>query len=149
MEDYTTTNKERRDRSKMEHEWMVHDRQLHPRQLKNHRGELVFDLHPAKLLLRGDIMAGVHAEMVPSQFQGTRAEYKEFDSDIFRQRIYQEERFQKYWNWLDDKRTEKQREHKEQQEKKKAKESEKKRKAGEKQRKKEADRKRKADVRVY
>jgi hypothetical protein len=156
MEDYTTKNKDRRDRSKMEYAWMVHDRQLHPRELKNHRGELVFDLHPAKLLLREDIKAGAHAEMVPSQFQGTRAEYEEFDRDIFRQRIYQEERYQKYWNWLDDKRTGKQRVHKEQQEKKKAKEkeqqekikakeSEKKRKAEEKQRKKDADTKRKAD----
>jgi hypothetical protein len=125
MGDYTTKHKERRDRSKMEHAWMSHDRELQPRQLKNHRGELVFDLHPAKLLLRQDVKAGVHAQMVPSQFQGTRAEYEEFDRDIFRQRIYQEERYQKYWNWLDDKRTAKQRVHKEQQEKKKAKEEEK------------------------
>ena len=83
--------------------------------------------------------------MVPSQFQQTRPEHEEFDHDIFWQRIYQEERYQKYWNWLDDKRTGKQRVHKEQQEKKKEKESEKKRKAEEKQRKKEADTKRKAD----
>jgi hypothetical protein len=94
--------------------------------------------------LREDIKAGTHAEMVPSQFQRTRAEYEEFDPDIFRQRIYQEERYQKYWNWLDDKRTGKQRVHKEQQEKKKAKESEKQRKAEEKQRK-EAQTKRKAE----
>jgi hypothetical protein len=156
MEDCTTKNKERRDRSKMEHAWMSHDRELHPRQLKNHRGELVFDLHPAKLLLREDIKAGAHAEMVPSQFQGTRAEHEEFDRDIFRHRMHQEERYQKHWNWLDDKRTEKRRVHKEQQEKKKAKEEEKeekkkakedekKRKAEERQRKKEADTKRKAD----
>ncbi len=156
MEDYTTKNKERRDRSMMESAWMLNDRQLHPRQLKNHRGELVFDLHPAKLLLREDIKAGAHVGIVPSEFQGTRDEYEEFDRDIFRQRIYQEERYQKYWNWLDDKRTEKQRAHKEQQEKtkvkeakkqekKKAKEEEKKRKAGEKKIKKEADTKRKAD----
>jgi hypothetical protein len=135
---------------------MLHDRQLHPRQLKNDRGELVFDLHAAKLLLREDIKAGAHVEMLPSQFQGTRTEYQEFDLDIFRQRIYQEERYQKYWNWLEDKRIEKQRAHKEQQEKtkvkeakkqekKKAKEEEKKRKAGEKKIKKEADTKRKAD----
>ena len=31
-----------------------------------------FDLHPTKLLLREDIKAGAHIEMVPSQFQGTR-----------------------------------------------------------------------------
>jgi hypothetical protein len=156
MEDYIKKSNERSDRSKKEYAWMLHDRQLHPRQLKNHRGELVFDLHAAKLLLREDIKAGAHVEMLPSQFRGTRTEYEEFDRDIFRQRIYQEERYQKYWNWLDDKRTEKQRAHKEQQEKtkvkeakkqekKKAKEEEKKRKAGEKKIKKEADTKRKAD----
>ncbi len=163
MEDYIKMNNKRSDRSKREYAWMLHDRQLHPRQLKNHRGELVFDLHPAKLLLREDIKAGAHAEMVPSQFQGTRAEYEEFDRDIFRQRIYQEERYQKYSNWLEDKRTVKQRVHKEQREKeaekeekkkrkeaekqetKKAKEEEKKREAGEKKRKKEADKKQKAD----
>ena len=166
MEDYTKKNKERRDHSKLEHAWMLHDRQLYPQQLKNRRDELVFDLNPAKLLLRKDIAAGVHAEMTPSQFQGTRAEYQEFDRDIFRQRIYQEERYQKYWNWLEDKRTEKRRAHRERQEEtkvkeaekqekkrtkeaekqkmKKAKEAEKKRKATEKQRKKEADKKRKA-----
>jgi hypothetical protein len=166
MEDYIKKNNERSDRSKREYAWMLHDRQLHPRQLKNHRGELVFDLHPAKLLLREDIKAGAHAELVPSQFQGTRAEYQEFDRDIFRQRIYQEERYQKYRNWLEDKRTEKRRAHRERQEEtkvkeaekqekkrtkeaekqkmKKAKEAEKKRKATEKQRKKEADKKRKA-----
>ena len=156
MEDYTKKNKERRDHSKLEHAWMLHDRQLYPRQLKNCRDELVFDLNPAKLLLRKDIAAGVHAEMTPSQFQGTRAEYQEFDRDIFRQRIYQEERYQKYLNFLGDKRTEKQRLHKIQQETKKrkeeekqenikAKESEKKRKAEEKERKKKPNAKRKAD----
>ena len=156
MEDYTKKNKERRDHSKLEHAWMLHDRQLYPRQLKNRRDELVFDLNPAKPLLRKDIAAGVHAEMTPSQFQGTRAEYQEFDRDIFRQRIYQEERYQKYLNFLGDKRTEKQRLHKIQQETKKrkeeekqenikAKESEKKRKAEEKERKKKPNAKRKAD----
>ena len=156
MEDYTKKNKERRDHSKLEHAWMLHDRQLYPQQLKNRRDELVFDLNPAKLLLRKDIAAGVHAEMTPSQFQGTRAEYQEFDRDIFRQRIYQEERYQKYLNFLGDKRTEKQRLHKIQQETKKrkeeekqenikAKESEKKRKAEEKERKKKPNAKRKAD----
>jgi hypothetical protein len=167
MEVYAKKNNERSDRSKREYAWMLHDRQLHPRQLENHRGELVFDLHPAKQLLRADIKAGVHADVVPSIFQLTRAEYKEFDPDIFRQRIYQEERYQKYLNWLEDKRTEKQKAHKERkdkakvkeaekQEKKKRKEAEKqetkkaneekKRKAGEqKRKKKEADKKQKAN----
>jgi hypothetical protein len=161
MEDYITTNKERRERSNMQHQWMMNDRKLHPRQSRNDRGELVFDLHPAKQLLREDIKAGAHVGMAPKQFQETRAEYQEFDRDIFRQRIYQEERYQKYLNWLEEKRTTKRRAHMEEglkaakkqekkekkeaekQEKLRAEEAEKKLKAEEKKRKKEVDKKHK------
>jgi hypothetical protein len=150
MEDYMTTNKERRERSNMQHQWMMNDRKLHPRQSRNDRGELVFDLHPAKQLLREDVKAGAHVGMAPKQFQETRAEYREFDRDIFRQRIYQEERYQKYLNWLEEKRTTKRRAHMEEglkaskkQEKLRAEEAQKKLKAEEKKRKKEVEKKRK------
>ena len=95
----------------MQHQWMMNDRKLHPRQSRNDRGELVFDLHPAKKLLREDVKAGAHVGMAPKQFQETRAEYQEFDRDIFRQQSYQEERYQKYLNWLEEKRTTKRRAH--------------------------------------
>ena len=111
MEDYMTTNKERRERSNMQHQWMMNDRKLHPWQSRNDRGELVFDLHPAKQLLREDVKAGTHVGMAPKQFQETRAEYQEFGRNIFRQRIYLEERYQKYLNWLEEKRTTNRRDH--------------------------------------
>jgi hypothetical protein len=153
MQDYATKNLQRRERSNLECEWMMTDQKLHPRQSTNARGELVFDLHPAKKLLREDIIAGAHVGMVPTKFQATRVEYQKFDGDIFRQRIYQEERYQKYLNWLEDKRTAKRRAYKEaklkkahkqekqerKEAKKKAKEAEKKLKAEEKKRKKEVE----------
>jgi hypothetical protein len=143
LTDYVEKNKERRDRSKIEYGWFAQYRELNPRQLRNERGELVFDLHEAKALLRADVKAGKHSSMVPSHFQGTRTEYEEFDGDIFRQRIYQEERYQKYLNWLESKRTKKLDEHKEKQKKKKEKEAKKKQKQEEDKRKKEDEKQQK------
>ena len=80
----------------------------YPRKLKNERGELVFDLHPAKMMLRHDVRNGRHEKMTPGQLQDSRAVYEPFFKEIFRQRIYQEVRYQKYCNWLEDKRTKKQ-----------------------------------------
>lgn len=122
MEDYIKTQKGRRERSKLEEEWMVHDRQLHPRQSKNSRGELVLDLHPAKFLLREDIKNKLHKTMEPEVFRNTRQEYLDFGQDIFRQRIYQEIRYQKYCNHLEDKRKKKREEWKKEKEEKAKKE---------------------------
>jgi hypothetical protein len=132
-------------RSKIEYGWFAQYRELYPRQLRNERGELVFDLHEAKALLRADVKAGKHASMVPSHFQGTRTEYEEFDGDIFRQRIYQEERYQKYLNWLETKRTKKLDEHKEKQKEKKEKEAKKKQKQAKKKQKQEEAKRKKED----
>ena len=140
---YLEKNKERPDRSKIEYGWFEQYRELHPRQLRNERGELVFDLHAAKDLLRADVKAGKQAPLVPSEFQGTRTEYEEFDADIFRQRIYQEERYQKYLNWLESKRTIKLEEYREKKKKEKEKEAKKKEREEENNRKKEEDKKRK------
>lgn len=83
-----------------------HDRQLLPRDRHNERGELVFDMHPAKLLLREDVKNGVHRRMTPDYMhRSTRPEYKLFKGEIFRHRIYQEVRLQKYFNYLELKRT--------------------------------------------
>jgi hypothetical protein len=71
-------------------EVLMHDRRLFSRQLANHQGELVFDLHPAKLLLRADILAGKHLKMNPRDLQLTNVSYQIFEPDIFRQQIYQE-----------------------------------------------------------
>jgi hypothetical protein len=90
-------------KSRVSHEEMLafaHDRALHPRQKTNERGELVFDLSAAKLLLREDVRNQLHTTMQPFELQQTRPEYMDFKRDIFRRRIYQEVRLQKYFFYL-------------------------------------------------
>jgi hypothetical protein len=84
-------------------EWQAYLRDigLNPRQSHNNRGEPVFDLSPAKELLRKDVIAGVHEDLSPSQLWESRPEYMEFKLKKFRQRIYQEVRLQKYYHGRD------------------------------------------------
>ena len=95
----------RRERSAQEAAWLEHDRRLHPRQTHNGRGEPVFDMDEAKTYLRADIKAKLHKQMTPEELWESRPEvYKKFKLDIFRQRIYQEIRRNKYLNYLEKKR---------------------------------------------
>jgi hypothetical protein len=80
------------------------DKLMHTRQDRNNRGELVFDLHPAKLLLREDVESGENERMTPSDFQGTRPEYMLFKPNKFKERIYQEVKRKKYLYYLELKR---------------------------------------------
>jgi hypothetical protein len=82
----------------------AHDRRLHPRQTHNRRGELVFDMTPAKELLREDIKNKKHEGMTPLSFQASRQEYYQFKPRQFKERIYQEVRYQKFLNYLQMKR---------------------------------------------
>jgi len=84
---------------------------LGPQGTNNHRGEPIFDRSPAKELLRQDVKDGRNVETPPKDLWCSRPEYKVFALDIFRQRIYQEVRLQKYWNHLDDKRKKKEEKH--------------------------------------
>ena len=86
---------------------LAHDLALHQTTTHNHRGELKFYLTKAKELLRSDVMNGNHESLTPAEFQQTRREYHPFDGRKFRERIRQEIRFQKWCNYLDDKRKEK------------------------------------------
>jgi hypothetical protein len=88
-------------RSQREEAALAHDRQLFPRCDRNHRGELVFDIHPAKEVLRKDIEDGNHKDLTPAQFQSTRTIYQLFDANIFKHRIYQAIRRKKYIHWLE------------------------------------------------
>ena len=88
-------------RAIMEEAYYVHDWRLHPWQTTNGRGELVFDLHPAKLLLRDDVANNRHVGLRPLQLWSKREEYKEFDLPIFKERIYQEIRHTKFINWME------------------------------------------------
>jgi hypothetical protein len=83
---------------------MLRDRQIYPRREHNSHGEPVFDLHPAKLELREDVKAGMHKGLTPADFQAKRINYGYFDKTKFKERIYQEEKLQKYFHYLDSKR---------------------------------------------
>jgi hypothetical protein len=91
-------------RSLQERAYLAADRQLHPRQSHNHRGEPVFDLTPAKELLREDVKNKLHTTMEPSALQATREEYKPFKPKKFSERIDQEVRRSKYIYYLELKR---------------------------------------------
>ena len=54
------------------------------------RGKLIFDRSPAKDLLRQDIKDGAYPRLSPMQLWNTRPEYKLFDLNVFKGRIYQE-----------------------------------------------------------
>ena len=94
-------------RSKADKTALEHDRQLYPRKSHNSRGELVFDLSPAKPLLQEDIKNKAHEGKTPREFQLTRPEYLMFKPKIFKERIYQEIATQKFYYSLELKRIEK------------------------------------------
>jgi hypothetical protein len=91
-------------KASMEEVLYQRDKLMHDRQDRNNRGELVFDLHPAKLLLREDVENGEHKKMTPSDFQATHLEYKLFKPKKFKEHIYQEVRRKKYLFHLELKR---------------------------------------------
>jgi hypothetical protein len=95
---------DRKKQSAFEEEAFQHDRLLHPRSKHNSRGAPVFDLSDAKELLRADIKEGRHDGMKPQEFRETRQEYKSFSKKIFKERIYQEIRRNKYITYLEMKR---------------------------------------------
>ena len=70
-----------------------HSREMFPRQERNKRGELVFDMHRAKQLLRADVKEEKHNNKTPRELQATRDEYKAFKPEIFKDRIAQEVRY--------------------------------------------------------
>ena len=96
------------ERARSDERALIYDRRLYPRQQHNNKGGLVFDLHPAKLLLRQDVKNGVHLRLKPSELQRTRPAYRDFKPAIFKHRIYQEARRQRFFNYLALKREEEQ-----------------------------------------
>ena len=98
-----------RDRSmaRMGDEAAARDRDLIPRETHNARGELVFDMHPAKHLLRMDVSNSVHKIIGPEDMQQSRPAYRLFKYKIFKHRIYQEVRRQKFLHYLELKRKKK------------------------------------------
>jgi hypothetical protein len=104
LADHRKTSGRDREMARRDEEACCKDRELSPRKDRNTRGQLCFDLHPAKHLLRMDVANGVHHLMYPSKLQQTRPAYMEFQSKIFKHRIYQEERRKRFLNFLAEKR---------------------------------------------
>jgi hypothetical protein len=52
------------------------DRRVHPRKTHNPQGELVFDVHSAKRLLRMEVANGVHNTLSPAELRATRPAYE-------------------------------------------------------------------------
>eukprot|EP00980_Cylindrotheca_fusiformis_P030820 scaffold25470_cov793-Cylindrotheca_fusiformis.AAC.1 len=94
-------------RSQQEEECLQRDRIFFPRKVVDQNGRQVFDLHPAKLLLRQDVAEKKHLQMTPFQLWESRAEYMEYEQAYFRNRIYQAVRREKFINYLQIKRDEK------------------------------------------
>ena len=86
LKDHRAQNNKMRARAMEEEERWRHDRRLHPRQATNERGEPVFDMDPAKQLLRTDIQAGMYEKFkTPAKLWASRTEYKKFSLKIFGQ----------------------------------------------------------------
>jgi hypothetical protein len=94
-------------RALQEEQYLEHDQRLYPRQPYNERGEPKFDMHPAKLLLREDIKNRVHltTHKTSRLLQQSRPEYLLFKPKKFAERILQEIKLQKYFHYLELKRT--------------------------------------------
>jgi hypothetical protein len=108
LKDHRNQVKKLHDASQWEEAAFEHDRLLvEPQGTHNHRGEPIFDRSPAQELLRQDVKDRQHDKMSPMDLWYSRPEYLIFALGIFRHRIYQEVRLQKYWNHLEDKRKEK------------------------------------------
>ena len=108
LKDHRVQVKKKKEQSILEETAFQRDCLLHPRDnTHDRRGKLIFDRSPAKALLRHDIKHGAYPLLSPMELWNTRPEYKLFDLNVFRGRIYQEIRRNKFINWCEKKREEK------------------------------------------
>ena len=91
------------ERSAQEEAAMIHDLGLHPRRTHNSRGEKKFDRTPAQQKLRNLVKEKQHEGVKPAALRQAHPEFQEFRLDKFRQRIYQEQRYQRRCNFQNDK----------------------------------------------
>lgn len=83
---------------------LKHDRKLFPKKTTNSCGEPVFYLSAARKLLAADIGNGLHRTLTIGQLHKKRREYHPYPRNIFKGRIYQEIRRQKFIAYLTSKR---------------------------------------------
>jgi len=108
LKDHRRAVEKKTQQSIWEEEAYQHDCLLHPRDnTHDRRGKLIFDRSPAKELLRQDIKDGAYPLLSPMELWNTRPQYKLFDLNVFRGRIYQEIRHTKFINWCEMKRQQK------------------------------------------
>jgi hypothetical protein len=79
---------------------------VNPSKLVNERGGVVFSQHWRATMkkLRKDVKKGRHLRMTPSQLQARRKVYHPYKKRIFKERMYQEVRRQKFFAYLEWKR---------------------------------------------
>ena len=79
---------------------LLNSRSVYPRAAFKHNCEKVFDMSPAKDLLRSDIKANFaqKAKKTPEEIRLSRPEYLEFKKDAFHNHVRQEERRRKRVN---------------------------------------------------
>ena len=82
---------------------LKHDRKLFPVKTSDERGVDRWEGSGAQSWLRQDVSDGLHQTMKPRKLYDTRPSYQQFSIDVFREHIYQEQRFQKFCQWRKDK----------------------------------------------
>jgi len=112
--DHCKAFQRKQERNVIEEMLYQHDRDLHPcNDPRDSLGRLIFHRHAAKDLLRQDIKDELYPLLTPSELWQFRSEYQCFELEVFTQRIYQEIRRNKYINWRELKRAEKEAEREE------------------------------------
>jgi hypothetical protein len=102
LKDHRTKASEYLHQALQEEQYFARDQLIYPRQSHNERGESVFDLSPAKALLREqDISNGVHTIMSVARLQNFRVRYHPFKPKIFKDRVHQAVRLSKYISYLE------------------------------------------------
>lgn len=76
----------------------LNSRTVYPRSPLNRNGEPVFDMSPAKDLLRQDIKAGLGKTMTPEEIRSRHSEYGVFEKSVFHNHVRQEIKRQKRLN---------------------------------------------------
>jgi hypothetical protein len=92
------------DRQRLEEAAVERDRRLNPVHKYNAKGVLRYDLSATRLLLREDVKNGRHNLMTAVALKSSRPEYDEYSMQGFREHVTQEVKYQKFGNYLSDKR---------------------------------------------
>ena len=92
---------------------LEHDLKIHQARKVNDNGEPKFADSAAQKLLREYVKEKKHVGIKPKDLWKRHKRFQKFDLHIFRQRIYQEERYQRFVNYLEYKREKAVEDHKE------------------------------------